>query len=741
MFIQLRAKVAYANGEENVVQHVFDVQGGTIGRDPHCQMVLQDPFRRISRIQAQIVFDGAEFALINASTSNPIYVDGHELNPGATCVVQAGSIWQTGNYTIIVEHLEATVEAGTSAIHILSHTPAPDPTLVEMLLVTDTDKGGPFADLLATQLAQPHPPIGQSNPWDQQAAASGRALVQNLTEQNSAASSVEIPDPFARKSASSTEGPNMSPKVQAHGADPFADLLATPISHQVAAAPAYTQQGAKSQTSSHIPDDFNPLTLQGVSPRNSADPLGQVQSAQSFQEMFPERSMDAIFQPNEGRISELTQDPLNAIQHQGLVDTSSQLDPLELFSRQSSENQLNPATLFLQPSTKTSTVADNRVEVGAYFRAPRAYEPIAHPSNEAPPAPNLDATLSAPIADRKTALLLPQVETTNNSLESLFDISSSPVSLDLLALDTVVTPNQALPGTSVLGVAHDMIDGDSISARGTNDHALVQNPAQAAEHNYITNRALPTTGGIAASDAHPSTGSQQPTAAPSIEAPLLNTQLHHPSGSEAPQQGTQFHSAQELLSSFKNGAGLNDCRYPENLTPELMHVIGSMLAASTQGCMDLLGSRAMTKQEVRVSVTLINAEANNPLKFLPSGASALAQIFGPRMPGFQAGPAAITSAFQDLRDHEMAMMAGTQAAMSGLFERFSPQHLEEQLQGRGRSKTLFSSQRQARLWEMYCSHYEWLRDEMKNQSPTAWGTEFLSAYQAEVSKNNEGNTK
>lgn len=171
-----------------------------------------------------------------------------------------------------------------------------------------------------------------------------------------------------------------------------------------------------------------------------------------------------------------------------------------------------------------------------------------------------------------------------------------------------------------------------------------------------------------------------------------------------------------------------------------MFMIGSMLSASAQGCMDLLGSRAAAKQEVRVSVTLINAEANNPLKFLPSGASALAQIFGPRMPGFQAGPAAITNAFQDLRGHEMAMMAGTQAAVRGLFDRFSPKHLEEQLQAQGRSKSLFSSQRQARLWEMYCSHYEWLKEEMKNQSPTAWGTEFLSAYQAEVSNNSKDQT-
>ena len=79
--------------------------------------------------------------------------------------------------------------------------------------------------------------------------------------------------------------------------------------------------------------------------------------------------------------------------------------------------------------------------------------------------------------------------------------------------------------------------------------------------------------------------------------------------------------------------------------------------------------------------------------------------------------------------------------MQRLFERFDPQEIEQQLDAQGRQRTLFAAQRSARLWEMYCSHYEWLKDEMKNQSPTAWGTEFHSAYQAEVFNNSEDKSK
>ena len=161
-------------------------------------------------------------------------------------------------------------------------------------------------------------------------------------------------------------------------------------------------------------------------------------------------------------------------------------------------------------------------------------------------------------------------------------------------------------------------------------------------------------------------------------------------------------------------------------------MVGRMLSTSVQGSMDLLSSRAVAKQEVRIAVTLINAEANNPLKFLPTGASALAQIFGPKMPGFMTGPAAIANAHQDLRSHEVAMMAGMQAVLQGMFERFDPQAIEDQLDAQGKQRTLFNAQRQAKLWDIYRTRYQWLRDEMKNQTPASWGHEFHGAYQSET---------
>ena len=771
MFLQLRAYVAYANGTENVVRHNFDLHGGTIGRDPHCQMVLQDPFRRISRIQAQIVFDDRQFTLINASTSNPIYVDGQELSPGATCVAQNGSTWQTGNYTITVERIGAEPPIQTASSHVQSMsaaqpvTNAPEHAQAISPVKTPTTQssraGNPFDDLLSTSIEPSQSLTGSNNPWDNPSNTPANHSEPGANTRNWGATDSPILNPFAHVAVTQPQTSEWVQNVGVRGADPFADLLSSPISLQIADAPPYTPQTVTAHASSLIPDNFNPLALNGVSPRNTPDPLSQVQTRQSIQEMFPARSVDAIFQPSEGNIGELIQDPLSASQHQGLVDSSTKLDPLELFAQQSSETRLDPSTLFREQLGSAHAIPDHRVEMGAYFRAPRALDPHAPQLSEEATAPSQEPYISAtpstgtPTQNITTISNAPgstqlQVEPTNcNSLESLFNISSSASDLDALGIGTDA-------GSRAAPDAAPYITAEMMASKATSPEFFFES-SQTEDSLLHTTQTASDAGPAATMTGH----AEVPDVADNLSRPApphlaagifhslsaadenltKSTQTQAPTATEQTLQNGAHYTTDELLQCFKAGAGLNDCRYPENLTPELMFMIGSMLGASVQGCMDLLGSRAAAKQEVRVSVTLINAEANNPLKFLPSGASALAQIFGPRMPGFQAGPIAVNDAFQDLRGHEMAMMAGTQAAVRGLFDRFSPKHLEEQLHAQGRSKSLFNSQRQARLWELYCSHYEWLKDEMKNQSPTAWGTEFLSAYQTEVSNNNEDQTK
>lgn len=712
MFLQLSARLAYANGETQVVEHVFDQQGGTLGRDPRCQMVLPDPFRRISRIQAQVIVEDGRFILLNASTSNAIYVDDRELRPGEICPVEQGATWVTGNYTILVEDLSygapeatastqaAVAEPANAAVpdaaqvqppsaSAPSHPPLPslaalgeqrDPLTAQ---VPSAVPPGPFEDLL-------------SSPLPEAAYHAAVGVPQQALGDAPQAPSPGLPLPASPPISPAASPPSLPPAtpvpaaavVAFIGADPFADLLATPVSEPDALA----AQRMTFQSATVIPEDFNVLAPTGAPERNTDDPLAQIESAEDLPQMMPSQSMDAIYQPGDAEIATMVQDPLASKQHQRLMDASTPVDPLKMFAASPQSGILEvDATAPGQALDADQAIGDHRVEVGSYFRAPRAFVENADrrtPSAEAasPAPPNAEA--SAAPAD-----LLP-LEGTSADHQQLISSDILPAEPD---------GGAALPPAPYSADAGDYHDGGRAEP-----HAPVVVPAPAEP--------IPPVQAVTASIDPPKTSPEAVQHAP-------------PTNAEP--------STQALVDSFKRGAGLTDCRYPEQLTPELMFMLGKMLAESVQGCMDLLGARAVAKQEVRVSVTLINAEANNPLKFLPTGSSVLAQIFGPRMPGFQDGPRAIADAFQDLRSHEVAMLAGTQAAVRGLFERFDPRYLEDQLQGQGRAKVFFSSRRDARLWALYRSRYEWLKDEIKSQSPAAWGAEFLSAYQAEVQHSSE----
>lgn len=59
----------------------FGREGGTIGRAPECTLVLPDPEKHISRIQAEIRASGDVYFLLNRSAINPLKLNGELLKP------------------------------------------------------------------------------------------------------------------------------------------------------------------------------------------------------------------------------------------------------------------------------------------------------------------------------------------------------------------------------------------------------------------------------------------------------------------------------------------------------------------------------------------------------------------------------------------------------------------------------------------------------------------------------------
>jgi FHA domain-containing protein/type VI secretion system protein len=188
-----------------------------------------------------------------------------------------------------------------------------------------------------------------------------------------------------------------------------------------------------------------------------------------------------------------------------------------------------------------------------------------------------------------------------------------------------------------------------------------------------------------------------------------------------------------LLASFLDGLNVPDLQL-ETLTPGLMRQIGQLLRESTRGTVELLAARTALKREVRAEVTMIVARENNPLKFSPSVEVALQHLLGPPARGFLPASAAMRDAFDDLRAHQIGVLAGMRAALEGLLARFDPAQLEATLAPRTGLANLIPASRKSRLWESFEALYSQLSREAEDEFHQLFGEAFVYAYETYIAQ-------
>ena len=144
-------------------------------------------------------------------------------------------------------------------------------------------------------------------------------------------------------------------------------------------------------------------------------------------------------------------------------------------------------------------------------------------------------------------------------------------------------------------------------------------------------------------------------------------------------------------------------------------------------------SRAAVKNEFRVEQTMLRPRDNNALKFSVTPEEAVAALLLPARTGYKPPLDAAREAFEDIRSHELAVMAGVQTALLGLLRRFDPAVLEKRLQP-GRLDSVMPSARRARTWELFCITYKDITREAEDDFQSVFGREFARAYDAQTTK-------
>jgi type VI secretion system protein ImpI len=162
------------------------------------------------------------------------------------------------------------------------------------------------------------------------------------------------------------------------------------------------------------------------------------------------------------------------------------------------------------------------------------------------------------------------------------------------------------------------------------------------------------------------------------------------------------------------------------LSPELDQIFKIVI----DGVMDVLRARAEIKNTFRLPVTIIQRSENNPLKFAPTAEEAMQKILAPSNTAFLSGTAAFQDAFDDIRCHQMAMLAGVRAGFDSLMAHFNPERFEHEVDGGKRSA--FGGK--GKYWEKYQDNFEGLMKDPDECFRRLFGDEFARAYEEQLSR-------
>ena len=191
--------------------------------------------------------------------------------------------------------------------------------------------------------------------------------------------------------------------------------------------------------------------------------------------------------------------------------------------------------------------------------------------------------------------------------------------------------------------------------------------------------------------------------------------------------------ADKLIEALYVGLGL-PAPEPTARSAAQTELIGALLKACVSGTLGLLAARTIAKRELGASPTLIQTRQNNPLKFSPDASVALAQLLEPPRRGFVAPLAAVRDAFDDLRAHEVAVLAGMRAALASVLDRLSPATLELRLSDRGMWDNLLPVNHKAKLWERYSEQHAKLSREIEENFDALFADAFIEAYEAQLAR-------
>ncbi|TPI25101.1 type VI secretion system-associated FHA domain protein TagH [Mesorhizobium sp. B3-2-1] len=232
------------------------------------------------------------------------------------------------------------------------------------------------------------------------------------------------------------------------------------------------------------------------------------------------------------------------------------------------------------------------------------------------------------------------------------------------------------------------------------------------------------------------TGSTQRELPPSTGTPLeLGSALFHKPAEATPVSTSPVLQPSPAVPARQPGEAdgiLRDIARAAGLSPELLQSrdpndvaaeIGAVLRTTVEQLSLLLKARAAAKVLAKSAHrTMIGADDNNPLKFVPGTDDILEIMFAKRRAGYLDARHSIEDAFRDLKTHEIATYAAMQAALSRLLDDLSPEAIAKRI-----PPASFSS-RKSQAWDALVATWRTMEDKHENGMLDVFLAYFAEAY-------------
>ncbi len=179
--------------------------------------------------------------------------------------------------------------------------------------------------------------------------------------------------------------------------------------------------------------------------------------------------------------------------------------------------------------------------------------------------------------------------------------------------------------------------------------------------------------------------------------------------------------------------GLAKWNLSDRKKAEINQLAGELVRECLAGLMQALSFRKKIKEEFRINVTTIQPVENNPLKFSANVDDALENMFVKENKAYQRPLDAVREGFHGISEHQLAVLAGIQAAFRGMLERLDPASLEQRFEKYRKAGVIKVGQK-GKNWDAYKEFHQDLVNNMDNSFQHLFAYDFVQAYEDQLQK-------